>query len=968
MSSSLLQSILDNQYNPIGMQRVILDNLVTTTNGDITVVDTTNPVMFTLNSATQLVAAFMEKNEANSRKQYSSLAQTVEELYHHMSDQDYINRFAMPSRTKITVALTLQELQTKLVLDNETGVMKIVIPRNSTFTVAGVTFSIQYPIEIRQLLHGGFHVVYDTTVSSPLQELETNLLDWKIVNYAGEDWMMIEIDVFQFKVSSFTQPLTSAAAFVLDVPISDQFYYARVYTQLDDGSWTEISTTHSDQVYDVKTPTAALKLVGNVLNVTIPQIYTNTDILTGYIRVDVYETLGGIEMSMGVYPAANYTAKWEAIDKVDNTIFVAPIRNMRSIQIFSNGTTYGGRNQLSFDELRKRVINNDTGPQVIPITPSQAQAALQDSGYEIVKNIDNLTDRVFLATRTLPKPKNEKLITAASLGIEMITTSLENALAVSTVIDNGKSVTITPDTLYESNAGIIGIVPDAKKLMLLQMPPDKRALSVTNANLYYSPFHYVLDTNKDEFDSRPYYLDGPSIVSKTFVQENDTTLMQVVVDSFSIERTVSGYKLIVMVASSDEYKALPDSEVFVQLSYVPSGERNRAYLNGTLVGVDPNSKERVFEFDLSSNMNVTADDMLQLTMFKMYTQDQILTDIPLLSTFDVVFGITQTPGTQWLPNSVDSMLGKLFLPSRVYGISHERLTVRFGYVLKALWSKSRSVASTITYETYPDDVPLLYQSDIYEIDPATGSAITIDDDGEIHYNILHNKGDPVLNADGAPMVKYRKGDVIISAATGRPVIHAPRTILRQFSLMLVEGAYWFATDSTSVAYRSEINDTVINWLTNDLTSIQKRLLEKTRLYFYPKASLGEIQVMVGSGQLNRIQAGQAFQVLLTVSGAVYTNPKLRIQLEKTTVQVISESLKQETVSISQIISQLREQYGSDVIDVRISGLGGAANYPALTVVDGASRCSLRKRLVAQGDASLIVEEDVTITFVKHELS
>lgn len=53
--------------------------------------------------------------------------------------------------------------------------------------------------------------------------------------------------------------------------------------------------------------------------------------------------------------------------------------------------------------------------------------------------------------------------------------------------------------------------------------------------------------------------------------------------------------------------------------------------------------------------------------------------------------------------------------------------------------------------------------------------------------------------------------------------------------------------------------------------------------------------------------------------------------------------------------------------MQLSGLGGTLNLPALTILDDANRCSIRKRLVALSDDSLIVEEDVSISFVLHEL-
>jgi hypothetical protein len=65
---------------------------------------------------------------------------------------------------------------------------------------------------------------------------------------------------------------------------------------------------------------------------------------------------------------------------------------------------------------------------------------------------------------------------------------------------------------------------------------------------------------------------------------------------------------------------------------------------------------------------------------------------------------------------------------------------------------------------------------------------------------------------------------------------------------------------------------------------------------------------------------------------------------------------------------LQNVYGEDVIDCEVSGLGGGNTINVLTVLDASNKLSVRKRLHAQPDNSLIVQEDCTVTFVQHQLS
>lgn len=967
MMSDLLSSVLANQYYPPGICRVVIDELVDNTQGNIEVVDTINPVVFTLKSAAVMVAATMESIRANTRRQYPELSQTWGELYCHMSDKDYINRFAIPSKAVIKLAISKEELDNRLVYDEDTGHYRVTIPRNTYFTVGGNKYSINYPIDIIRLRHGGYTVLYDAIVVSPLQELETNRLVWQFTSVAGVEFILIDIDVFQYGIVTHYDSVTAAIAFKTVVPLTDQFYYARVYYKDDNSNWVEMKTTHSEEVYDILTPTATLQYAANSIEVTIPQIYTSQGVVTGNVRIDIYESKGAITQDLGSYPAEGFTANWMSLDPSDSTIFTAPVPNIRTTKIFSDSIGYGGRNQITFVGQRQRVIDNAVAAQVIPITPAQAQGALSDSGYEIVKNIDNLTDRVFIATKQLPDPSNKSLINAAGIGMGVVFSTLENAMLHNTVIDNGSSITITPDTLYEKVNGVISFVSDAKKRYLLNLPPDKLALAVTAADIYYSPFHYVLDITNDEFSVRPYYMEAPVAVSKTFVGVNDTTLVQVSMDGYTFVRTPEGYALQIVTTSDKTYKELLDNEVFAQLSYVPVGEKSRAYIQGKLLGTDPDTLERVWQFDFPTNMKISENHNLELGGFKMYTQDTVVVETPLLQDFDVVLGTSAVMGTQWVGATVDNLLGRLYLPARAYALVHERIKVRFGWSLATLWAKSRSVPGTYVYEAYPEDVYATWSEDIYEIDPVTKSPIKINPDGTVSYTLLHKKGDVIIGVDNTPTIKHKKGDLIISEVTGRPIIANPRQVLRQFSILLVEGEYWFSTNQISVNYRTEIATTLMNWLTNDITDIQSRTLDMTRVYFHPKSTLGDIEVMVGAGRVVKINAGQSIVVTLTVDRKTYDDENLRVKLEEITARVIGNWLKNTTVTTSNAIDALRVEYGNDVIGIELSGLGGSENYGTVTVLDQAARCGIAKRLIAQDDNTLIVEDNLTVNFVRHEI-
>lgn len=969
---TLISNMNNYRFNPSAIQREVLKLIPSISNGELDVVDPTNPFVFSLETAACSTAAFMEQLAAESRRRYPLLAQTQEDLYLHMSDKDYANRFAIPAVANFVLRFPKEQLLAAMKLEPATGYLKLTIPRNTFFQVAGYTFSLQYPIDIRQLAHGGLQVSYNNDVESPLQQLETNAIDYFIDTSITGDFVRFTVPATQFSIKQQIMSITKAGTTSTTITFEDQFYYARVYYQNTvTGKWVEMTTTHAESVYDIADPTAVLRVDGQTVNITIPQVYVNTGLLNSKIRVDVYQSKGAVNIQMADYPMNSFSATWKSFDSNDlKNTYSAGLPNI-SVSAYSDDTVISGKNAMPVSQLRDNVIMNTTGPIDDSISPAQIKTKLVNKGYDIVTHIDNITDRVFLATRSMPNPSvkvqttgstvSDQLLTAAAASIETLTLSMESLAQLPSVVDNGTSITITPDTIYQIIDGITQPVTASEMARLKGLTPDKLALEVTDGSYLYTPYHYVLDSGNKAFETRPYYLDGPVADSKLFVRQNDTTLINVATGTYGIVRTETGYLVQIVTSSDDAYKDIADNQAFVQLAYIPVGERDRAYVNGVLVG-KTSSGERIYNFDLSTTYNVDSDDNIELTKFMMYNTDARVTKSPLSNQFDILYSTSQQMTPYFVASDIDGVLGRHLLPQGISGISWEKLRVKFGDSLAMLWTRARTITSSIQYQSWQVDVPNLYKADVYLRDE-NGSAITIVDGAPV-MQILHKKGDPILDVNGSPTFEHRKGDIMLDSQ-GNPVPANPRGLTRQFDLLLIEGVYWFATDSTTANYRKALTKALVSWLVDDLGGFKGTLLDQTRIYFYPKTTSGVVSVYVGENVQRSILAGQSFTVTLTVPKQVYSNPVLRARLEQSTVTTLIESVKKKTVSNSDQLDDLKKTYGDDVLSIQLNGLGDA-QYPIVSMVNDTDRLSIRKRLTALADGTLIAEDDVTVLWVQHE--
>ena len=958
-------------FNPTAVQRASLQRLRDISEGRIDVPDATSPFAWGIESSAVNISAFIEADTLYTRRMYASSAQTVEDLYPHMSDKDYVDRFATPAHGEFYLMIEDRALERAFIPDPVTGVSRLIIPRNTEFKIDGYVFSIQYPIEIKRLNLRSYQVTYITDMESPLSTLTTNVLEADVVRIRRDaSFLRIKIPADQFWIKSITQPLTSAKLFKKIIPFEDSFYYARVYFKNNNttSKWQEIRTTHTDQTYDPTIPTAVLKVFPGNLEVFIPQIYFSNGSLTGSVRVDIYQTKGQVNLSMLNYSRDSFEIKFRAVDKTEMTQEVSSLTNIAEMFVYSESVINSGTGELPFEELRRRVINNTTGARDLPITNVQLEDSLKSNGFSIVKNVDVVTKRTYLATRDLIPPFDERLITSAATNMQALITTMKELAKHPAVYDNGPRITLTPDIVYRLSNGKIEVVSAATVLAIANAEPDEAAKRVNAEQFVYSPFHYVVDSVDQQSKLRPYYMDAPMSDIRQFIDNNEASLLQTNTDQYTLNKTSFGYRLTIQVKGNDSYKQIADDRLFAQMYFTPHNEVSAAFNNGQLVKRTDDGGA-VFIFDFVTKFDIEVKDgkhLMTLSSFTMANLSGRPTMSDLFQDFRVIFGTYDKINPSWTPHQIDNHIGQFMLPNFGYAITEESFKLKFGVFLKNLWAGARSFPSSQNTLRYDADVPALHPEDVFKVDPETKMIFHLDDDNNVVYNFEHRKGDPILDADGNPKYAHRKGDQIKDPVTGEPIPISELEVARQLDILVVEGPYYFANDPSSSRYKDSFVAAMVDWITDDIERIIAQGLDQTFIYYYPKANMGNLQVVGENGHLIYVNANQSLKVRLFVKEQVIRNSELRDSLTKDAVRIIDSEFKKNTVAISNIEAEQGRAFGEDVLGIEVSGLGGSSNYQTLSMLSIGDRLSIRKRLTAQPDGKLIVEEDVTVEFIQHE--
>jgi len=751
---TVMQGLLS--LDPSAGQRAILNAMEDGYN--IRTVDASNPWALQIETSVVTGVGIVEGYRSIEQRLYPANALTYDDLYRHMSDQDYITTFSTPAKSRLDLYLRKDELLQFAVNYGLNGEKRIVIPKDSIIMAGDYALSFFNQINISVSQNQGIRITWDLGEVSPLHPLASNEIRWDVVRNPEFEFIRIRIPVNQVMHTTRSTAVSASSGFSQHISFTDQYYYTRVYHWITN-RWVEMVTTHTEQVYNVTQPTAVIKVFDQSLQVVIPTVYFTTGVIGSQIRVDIFTTRGDVRVAIQEYETAMFSGTFLDYDE-DVNVYTTAFNNLPTKFIIAVDPLAGGANRLAFETLRELVIMNATGPQDLPITTAQLQRAAQKNGYDIVKDIDSLTNRVYLATRDIV-PDTSRVDGFSPLPVTMATVKATfNELLLTdtvTLSNTADRITLLPTTLYKLINGVTHVVSNAERAAMLGYGQEQLLAILNTNNFIFSPYYYVLDTGENRFRTRIYDLDNPLIVVKNFVMTNPTTGVEVSAVNYSIEKIPTGWRLVLTTESNDLFKEIiqDDPDRFnCQLSFEPNDGGLRTFINTSVVKnvsdevIVSDEGEYFIEFVFESQYDVTESHGLYLDGFAVSMGSGVIAPAALSQIFDIVYIVD---GVQ-MPNQniteIDTLINDSYLdPGAInhVGVTHDQITIKFGDHLNYLWERSRTSVAPDSYMTYAEDIPQYYTSRVYQYNGSGSIEVYYDTDSETFKNIiLHYPGDPVI--------------------------------------------------------------------------------------------------------------------------------------------------------------------------------------------------------------------------------
>lgn len=973
-SRDIVDQIQQLNFNPSEIHRIILNGIQQNTEGTVTLFNPSNPMMGPIEAGILTSTSVLQEFRTLTRSLYAPAVDKWDELYLHQQDDDLEEMVSQPGEATINIFMAVGELKQKaLPISDDSDIKMVEFPRHTQITVGDYTLMFKYPFTIRINRHGNISIKYNLSGDDTLGTITNALIEFKYLRYNDVDVIMFPLEVVQVALKSSVIPVSQSSGFRRSIKINDNLFRLKAYTRFSQNSnWIEIDVTRRLKALNRNKTTIQLIEGDGEITLCIPPFYLINGMMGSEVRLDIYTTKGEIEHPLVNYSEAAYKLQYFDYNNPNNK-YAGLLGSFSILRVYSTDTILGGRNRLSFNEAKNRVINRSSISEGIPITELELNNKLMDYGMSSTLVIDNVTDRIFAASKLLPTPDVNLTVTGMGCNVQSHQTTMEILAGLVTSRDNGSRVTVLPNTLYNVVNGVLNVV-DNDTVATMTDPaitaPESLATWANANELVYTPYFYVHDVSNNEYAVRPYRLDDPKISNKYTVDENPTLQLDAGVYNYQLvmNTDMSGYTLYLGIAVGDNFKEIPLSDISLQISYTDESGENRYYLNGVLdTPVDVNTgrplnDSYVYRFDLNTNWDINSDHQLILS-------DSFI-PVPLECDMDVFIIVKGYQPVGFTPTTMDNVIN-LFSLTNYDGqtiqaaLIQERISLKLGSYMSNIWNRARTTIDINDYKLYEEDIPAVYSEDVYQRD--SNGVI------ELWYNpetkklepiYLHRKGETVV-IDGVIQYKHKVGDIVLE--NGEPVLkEGLRGLKCQYDLVVMDGLYYLTTHSATISYVKTVLNTIDSWVFDILRDqVTPELLQRTSVLYHPKSTVGSIEVYVENGIKALVKSDQQLYIRLFVGDAVYNNIDLRNSLELTTKTVIQTVLQtKQTMSVSDLTKAVSDSLGENILGIDLKGFMND-EYNTITVVDALTTPSIGKRLSVNSKLELVIEDDVEIEFVWH---
>ena len=251
-------------------------------------------------------------------------------------------------------------------------------------------------------------------------------------------------------------------------------------------------------------------------------------------------------------------------------------------------------------------------------------------------------------------------------------------------------------------------------------------------------------------------------------------------------------------------------------------------------------------------------------------------------------------------------------------------------------TSSLPVATTIT------DVDL--QNNIITVDNPADSDATSATAYVDNKQILHNIGDPVIGANGEP--------IVLSNRFVRYNVNIPQ----------LDAKISKSDRHQDKDYIETLAGTMRGYF--DVISASKdQLIENTNIFFKPMRTIGKGRFRISKTAVVDMSLELNFHFKVYVEKYVLSERGMTDIIRNTILDILDKHLKTDIVSCTAITDDIRVALGSNITSIDILGINDDIQLQTLIVVDAGTKASLERRLVLEEQGLISLERGLDIEYI-----
>ena len=935
------------KYHPNGILNISLNRLTDMLDGKVEITDPSNPFTYLLETSALNTAFAIQEYTLLTRKLYPRLANTESDLYLHMSDYDYLGIFSEPSFGIVKFNILFNDFKTKAAYDPVQKEYVLKLPRHLKVTVDKYIFTLTSAIVIRLTDTGVIDVKFENQDFNNIFPVETNYINFNTYNVnQNETYITFDLKLPEVDIEPVEVPIEKSKLFKNKLTFNPKrkFYYFRAF-YMKGGVWNEMLVTHTDEVYDIYKPTCIVKVLQNenAVEYYIPPIYINTDAIESKVKFLVYTTNGYINVNFNDFTISNFSTEYNPVFPDEELDSQTEPLQLISKAIFLKDKIVGGRDNLTFDQVKEAVINNSIGDRQLPITNKQKEYSVLQGNFKLIKDVDVVTNRVFLLETNIPKASTRYPITKVNLDIIEYKTTISNLKNNgNNVVDVNQYSTIIPEnSIFKLTLEGLKMLTQQEYNVLTSLSDIALATEV-NSNVYLSTmYHYVIDTSNNETELRPYEVSSPTVVRMNFKEFNPTARVGINTTNTGIAKSPTGYVVNVLANLKKYVNTINETNVKPYLVYTDNNN-SRFFLESSLYTEINNNP--VYRFNIDTNFFIDKYNRLNITNFRDINDNQANIFIDLDSKLEIIY-VSNTIPPAYVSGELDNYIFNSYLAINKCVVTLEEINIKFCSHLKYLYNQVHTSTGNYDYETYNEDIPLLYTAHVYGADNS----------------VIHMVNDPVFDEEGVIVHKHRKGDIKLDE-NNKPIPINALELNRFINLLFIDYRAHLANKKNTSDYKKQIKSYLTENITNNAVAVQEQLLENTEAYVVVPKNINITTVKTPYRTVN-ISCLQSFIVDVNVSENIYNDVNIRDNIEYTIIDQIDQYLSDNTVysktALLDILYTKLKEYVRSISIPKFTEL----NEEFIELVNTNYRISLNKLLTVDADG-YDLKEDIQVNFVK----